>query len=217
MTFFLPLLYTTLSVFGFLFIPALYLNTPSWNLFTYHPFLMLLFFIVGNLGAQSFQPRHIALASNVRKHYWLQVLAICLLLAGYLVIEFVKYDAGKQILSTWHGIVGTVTVLYWITQATFGSLAAYKPEWIPTLSSKDLRKRRASLSLLWGYHRLSGIMAMGLSTATLILGFYSGWMQYVMLQMDASSSHDNGDLLWWTGVGLTTVSGTLCVLLIVKK
>jgi cytochrome b-561 domain-containing protein 2 len=83
------------------------------------------------------------------------------------VIYINKEQAGKSHFTTWHGLLGVITVGYACAQSTGGALAKYHKYVGPII-----KIRLGDLKL---YHATSGLLAYLLITVTLLLALQSTW------------------------------------------
>lgn len=146
------------------------LARPGSSLFSWHPFLMTLAFTFFMTEAiLLFSPhgspvRKLAHKTKGRIHWMLQCLCVTCAAAGLVVIIYNKDLNGKPHLTSWHGLLGLITVCVVGLQ----SLAA-----VP-LIYHSLAKGW-SLAKLKRYHAASGLVTYLLGSGTLLLGLCSAW------------------------------------------
>lgn len=97
--------------------------------------------------------------------YILQATASACALLGFGVIYINKNINNKPHFTSWHGILGTITVLYFLLQA-FGGIA---------LKFKLFVGNKLTLAQNKLYHATSGLVFYLLALATLFLGMSSMW------------------------------------------
>ncbi|KAM3877702.1 transmembrane reductase CYB561D2 [Diretmus argenteus] len=166
------------------------LSRPGTSLFSWHPFLMTLAFSLFMTEAiLVFSPhaspvRRFPHKTKVRVHWILQCLCVCCAVLGLAAIAYNKHLNGKAHFTSWHGLVGLVTVCVVGVQ----SLAA-----VP-LIYHSLAKGW-SLARLKRYHAASGLLTYLLGGASLFLGICSVWF-----------SASVGDHVWY----LSALCPALC-------
>lgn len=96
----------------------------------------------------------------------MQVLGICLISAGCAVIYKVKSDNNKRHMTSWHGYLGYIFLIYGLTQVLFGFLKSrsFVRSWIKPRTSRLL-------------HASSGAVYFTLGCFVATLGFRSDWFQ----------------------------------------
>jgi len=87
--------------------------------------------------------------------------------AGLAAIYVNKERSGKDHFTTWHGLIGIITMVYSCAQSVGGALAKYYK-----YVGKIIKVRLADLKL---YHATSGLLLYTLVTASLLLGLWSNW------------------------------------------
>ncbi|XP_071388234.1 transmembrane reductase CYB561D2 [Centroberyx affinis] len=146
------------------------LSRPGTSLFSWHPFLMTLaFFLFMTEAILLFSPhgspiKRFPHKTKGRVHWVLQCLCVCCAALGLAAITYNKHLNGKPHFTSWHGLVGLVTVCVVGVQ----SLAA-----VP-LIYHSLAKGW-SLAKLKRYHAASGLVTYLLGSASLLLGLCSAW------------------------------------------
>lgn len=146
------------------------LSRPGSSLFSWHPFLMTLAFSFFMTEAiLLFSPhgsplRKFAHKTKGRIHWVLQCLCVTCAVAGFVVIVYNKDLNGKPHMTSWHGLLGLITVCLVGLQ----SLAA-----VP-LIYHSLAKGW-SLAKLKRYHAASGLVTYLLGSGSLLLGLCSTW------------------------------------------
>lgn len=108
--------------------------------------------------------RSLSRKSRTRAHWVLQLLAVLCALLGLAIIYANKVFQEKAHFSTWHGLVGLLTVLWTAVQNLGGVTLLY-----PKLSQRwNLATRKL-------YHATSGLLGYLLACGSLILGMCSLW------------------------------------------
>ncbi|XP_013132527.1 transmembrane reductase CYB561D2 [Oreochromis niloticus] len=160
---------THLICFGFtVFISVLSRPGTSW--FSWHPFLMTLafsFFMTEAILLFSPEGSPIKSFSHKTKggvHRLLQGLCASCAVLGFAAIFYNKHLNGKPHFTSWHGLLGLLTVCVVIAQ----SLAAM-PLSYPSLA------KGWSLAKLKRYHAASGLITYLLGSASMLLGLCSVW------------------------------------------
>lgn len=102
--------------------------------------------------------------SKVRIHLTLQCLCVCCAALGLAAITYNKHLSGKAHFTSWHGLLGVLTVCV----ACLQSLAA-----VP-LIYHSLAKGW-SLAKLKRYHAATGLVTHLLGSVSLLLGLCTGW------------------------------------------
>lgn len=146
------------------------LSQPGTSWFSWHPFLMTLAF--GFFMTEAillFSPHGSPIKKFTHKtkgrvHWALQSLCVCCAVLGLSAIFYNKHLNGKAHFTSWHGLLGLVTVCVVGVQ----SLAA-----LP-LVYHSLAKGW-SLAKLKRYHAASGLVSYLLGSASLLLGLCSAW------------------------------------------
>ncbi|XP_018429355.1 PREDICTED: cytochrome b561 domain-containing protein 2 [Nanorana parkeri] len=139
------------------------------GLFSWHPFLMTLAFSFFMTEAvMVFSPdsllRSLSRKSRTRAHWVLQLLALLCALLGLGIIYANKVFQEKAHFSTWHGLVGLLTVLWTLVQ-NLGGVTLLYPKLLQrwTLATRKL------------YHATSGLLGYLLACGSLMLGMCSLW------------------------------------------
>ncbi|XP_041046744.1 cytochrome b561 domain-containing protein 2 isoform X2 [Carcharodon carcharias] len=144
-------------------------SKPGSSLFSWHPFLMALAFsFIMTQALLLFSPETSLIMSysrkiKVRAHWLLQGLASTCAILGLAIISFNKYLNDKPHFTSWHGLVGLVTVLYICMQSIGGVSLLY-----PKLMNWSLSKLKL-------YHATSGLVGYLLGCTSLLLGMCSTW------------------------------------------
>lgn len=147
-----------------------FLSRPGSSLFSWHPFLMTLAFSFFMTEAiLLFSPhcspvRKFAHKTKGRIHWMLQCLCMTCAAAGFVVIVYNKELNGKPHLTSWHGLLGLITLCVVGLQ----SMAA-----VP-LIYHSLAKGW-SLAKLKRYHAASGLVTYLFGSVSLLLGLCSTW------------------------------------------
>ncbi|KAM3914215.1 transmembrane reductase CYB561D2 [Leptodactylus fuscus] len=143
---------------------------PGTTLFSWHPFLMSLafsFFMTEAIlvfSPDSSLMRSFSRKARVRAHWILQLLCALCASLGLGIIYYNKSVHGKPHFSTWHGLLGLLTVLWALVQNAGGVTLLY-PKLVQrwTLSTRKL------------YHATSGLLGFLLGCTSLFLGMCSLW------------------------------------------
>ncbi|GCB62824.1 hypothetical protein scyTo_0013120 [Scyliorhinus torazame] len=101
---------------------------------------------------------------KVRVHWLLQGLTTMCAILGLTIISYNKYLNDKPHFTSWHGLVGLVTVFY-ICMQSIGGVSLLYPKLMGNWS----------LSKLKLYHATSGLVGYLLGCTSLLLGMCSSW------------------------------------------
>ncbi|XP_026993190.1 transmembrane reductase CYB561D2 isoform X1 [Tachysurus fulvidraco] len=143
---------------------------PGSSLFSWHPFLMTLAFsffmteAVLLFSPYSSPARKLKHQVKSRLHWILQCSCSSCALVGLGTIFYNKHMTGKPHFSTWHGLLGLITVCVVLLQ----SAAA-----LPLIYHK--LAKGWSLAKLKRYHAAAGLVTYLLGSASLLLGVCSAW------------------------------------------
>ncbi|XP_060765972.1 transmembrane reductase CYB561D2 isoform X2 [Neoarius graeffei] len=146
------------------------LTKPGSSLFSWHPFLMTLAFSFFMTEAiLLFSPHSSPVAKlkhqvKSRLHWILQCSCVSCALAGLGTIFYNKHLNSKPHFSTWHGLMGVVTVCVVVLQSA-GAL--------PLIYHKLVKGW--SLAKLKRYHAAAGLVTYLLGSVSLLLGTCSTW------------------------------------------
>ncbi|KAI4826419.1 hypothetical protein KUCAC02_029867 [Chaenocephalus aceratus] len=146
------------------------LSRPGTSLFSWHPFFMTLAFSFFMTEAILLFSPHGSLAQKFphktkgRAHWILQCLCVTCAVLGLAAIVYNKHLNGKPHFTSWHGLLGLLTVCVVGLQ----SVAA-----LP-LIYHSLAKGW-SLAKLKRYHAASGLVTYLLGSGSLLLGLSSAW------------------------------------------
>ncbi|KAM9443951.1 transmembrane reductase CYB561D2 [Clarias gariepinus] len=146
------------------------LSKPGSSLFSWHPFLMTLAFSFFMTEAILLFSPHASPVGKLkhqaksRLHWILQCSCATCALLGFGVIFYNKHANGKPHFSTWHGLVGVVTVGVVTLQSVGG---------LPLIYHKLVKGW--SLAKLKRYHAAAGLVTYLLGSASLLLGTCSAW------------------------------------------
>lgn len=151
-----------------------YTAKPGSSLFSWHPTMMTFaysFFMIEAILL--FSPHSSILAKYSRKtksttHWIMMLLALACMIGGYLAIVINKDINGKLHLTSWHGLIGFITIMYTCVQAFGGLFQIWG--WL-----RDLLPRSFTLGRLKGYHATSGLTLYMLACISLFLGMQSNW------------------------------------------
>lgn len=106
--------------------------------------------------------------TKVLAHHCLQVFAIVSSILGFTAIYINKNRYDKPHFTTWHGLLGIITVCSIPMAAIGGNMIKYK-------GLRDALKVRQSLGDLKIMHATGGLMVFTLVMTTMMLGLYSDW------------------------------------------
>ncbi|TTN83894.1 Cytochrome b561 domain-containing protein 2 [Bagarius yarrelli] len=143
---------------------------PGSSLFSWHPFLMTLAFSFLMTEAILLFSPHSSPALRCkhqvksRLHWILQCSCVSCALLGFGTIFYNKQANGKPHFSTWHALLGVVTVCVVVLQA----VAA-----LPLIYHKLVKGW--SLARLKRYHAAAGLVTYLLGSVSLLLGICSAW------------------------------------------
>ncbi|XP_053325708.1 transmembrane reductase CYB561D2 [Spea bombifrons] len=145
-------------------------SQPGTTLFSWHPFLMTLAFsFLMTEAILVFSPdtslfRSFSRKAKVRVHWALQLLSVLCALLGFGIIYANKVLQDKPHFSTWHGLLGGLTVLWALVQS-LGGVSLLYPKLLQrwTLATRKL------------YHATAGLLGYQLGCASLLLGMCSLW------------------------------------------
>ncbi|KAM6927443.1 transmembrane reductase CYB561D2 [Xenentodon cancila] len=146
------------------------LSRPGSSWFSWHPFLMTLAFGFFMTEAILLFSPHASLIRKLphkqkgRVHWILQCLCVSCAVLGLAAISYNKHLNSKAHFTSWHGLLGLLTVCV----AGAQSLAAV-PLFYHSLA------RGWSLAKLKRYHAASGLITYLLGSASLLLGLCSAW------------------------------------------
>ncbi|XP_030633342.1 transmembrane reductase CYB561D2 [Chanos chanos] len=146
------------------------LAKPGSSLFSWHPFLMTLAFsFLMTEALLIFSPhsspaRKFPHKTKGRLHWILQFLCASCSVLGLGAISYNKHLNGKPHFTSWHGLVGLVTVCI-VGMQSVGAL--------PLIYHK--LAKGWSLAKLKRYHAASGLITYLLGSASLLLGICSLW------------------------------------------
>ncbi len=104
--------------------------------------------------------------TKVRCHWILMLCTAICSVIGLMVIWWSKELNGKSHYTTWHGLLGLVTVCYSIMQCCAGVFQLYPS--VPQSFGIKLFQLKA-------YHATSGLLLFTLVCLSLFLGMYSNW------------------------------------------
>ncbi|XP_072328162.1 transmembrane reductase CYB561D2 isoform X1 [Scyliorhinus torazame] len=145
-------------------------SRPGSSLFSWHPFLMsVAFSFIMTQAILLFSPETSLILSysrkiKVRVHWLLQGLTTMCAILGLTIISYNKYLNDKPHFTSWHGLVGLVTVFY-ICMQSIGGVSLLYPKLMGNWS----------LSKLKLYHATSGLVGYLLGCTSLLLGMCSSW------------------------------------------
>ncbi|XP_051549764.1 transmembrane reductase CYB561D2 [Myxocyprinus asiaticus] len=173
------------------------LTKPGTSLFSWHPFLMTLafsFFMTEAIllfNPYSSPVRKLKHKTKGRLHWILQCLCVSCATVGLITIFYNKSLNGKPHFTSWHGLIGVITVTVVVVQSLGGLSLLY-----PKLA------KGWSLAKLKRYHATSGLLTYLLGSTSLFLGLCSVWFS-------ASVS----GYMWY----LVALCPTLCALVIMSQ
>ncbi|XP_069141907.1 transmembrane reductase CYB561D2-like [Argopecten irradians] len=151
-----------------------YTAVPGSSLFSWHPTLMTIAFVllmfeaivVFSRESSLFQSRTHATKSEI--HAWVMGVAATCASCGFASIYINKDLNQRSHFTTWHGFIGVLTLSYVLLQMTGGVLLKYSG----ILQSLNIHIRRVDMKL---YHATSGLVLFTAISVTLILAFWSDW------------------------------------------
>ncbi|XP_053577087.1 transmembrane reductase CYB561D2 [Bombina bombina] len=147
-----------------------YVSRPGTSLFSWHPFLMTVAFLFLMTEAiLIFSPDSSLLRSFTRRakgraHWILQLLSVICAVIGLVIIYSNKVLHEKPHFSTWHGLIGALT-LSWALLQSVGGLTLMYPKLI----------QRWNLATRKLYHATAGLLGYLLGCTSLLLGMCSVW------------------------------------------
>lgn len=106
--------------------------------------------------------------TKVLAHHCLQVFAIVSSLLGFAAIYVNKTRHDKPHFTTWHGLLGIITICAIPMAALGGNIVKYK-------GLRDMLKVKQSLGELKIMHATGGLVIFTLVMTTMMLGLYSEW------------------------------------------
>uniref|UniRef100_A0A914W6K4 ascorbate ferrireductase (transmembrane) n=1 Tax=Plectus sambesii TaxID=2011161 RepID=A0A914W6K4_9BILA len=166
----------------------------NFQFFSWHPICMVIAYAflmteaVMMFSATSSLIPNYSRPDKVVYHGYIMAGVLLAALQGFAVIYLNKERNGKEHFTTWHGIVGVITVGYTVLQAIAGIALKYNATLVSYLP------RSFTLAKWKLYHALSGCFLFILGCAALLAGLYSSWFQ-----------NNTNEYVW----GLTMVSGLL--------
>ncbi|KAG4074546.1 hypothetical protein HA402_005611 [Bradysia odoriphaga] len=142
------------------------------NLFSYHPPLMVGFFVCMTEAILCFSnenilTRYLNHKERMTFHWILQIVGGCLLAIAFTVIVISKNTKGKPHFATWHGIFGLIATIGIVLAMCGGVVAKY---------SFGIRKiiRPVTVKVI---HLMFGCVVYALMIFTVLLGVYSNWFK----------------------------------------
>lgn len=108
--------------------------------------------------------------TKIRLHWIFNSLALVSILIGYACIYMNKENNSKPHLTSWHGLLGFITICYTLTQWLAGHFL--------TLFIDKIR-HLMPYNKLAVYHSTSGCFLYLFATTTLCLGFLTNWFKSV--------------------------------------
>ncbi|GAB1609885.1 cytochrome b561 domain-containing protein 2-like [Argonauta hians] len=148
----------------------IYTASPGSSLFSWHPTLMAISFCFLMFEAILIFSPHSSLISlksrstKVTWHWVTLLVAFISAVGGIIIIYYNKALNNKSHFTSWHGLIGIITMVYFMLQLCGGLFVRY-PKLIPSIRLIDLRL----------YHATSGLVAFLLVCFTLFLSMYSNW------------------------------------------
>lgn len=173
------------------------LSKPGSSLFSWHPFLMTLAFSFFMTEAILLFNSHSSLVGKLkhktkgRLHWILQCLCVFCAVVALITISYNKNLNGKPHFTSWHGLIGLVTVIVVVLQS-LGAVSLLYPKLAKGWSLAKLKR----------YHATSGLLTYLLGSISLFLGLCSTWV----------SSNVSG-YVWY----LAALCPTLCALVIMSQ
>ncbi|XP_037107441.1 cytochrome b561 domain-containing protein 2 [Syngnathus acus] len=173
------------------------LARPGTSWFSWHPFLMTLAFSFFMTEAVLLFSPHGSLMKKFshkvkgRVHWMLQCACVTCAALGLATIFYNKHLHGKPHFTSWHGLLGVITVC----AAAVQSLAA-----LPLIYHSLVKGW--SLAKIKRYHATAGLVTYLLGSVSLLLGLTSGWF-----------TKSVGDAAWY----LAALCPVLCALVIMNQ
>ncbi|KAM9799891.1 transmembrane reductase CYB561D2 [Syngnathus typhle] len=173
------------------------LARPGTSWFSWHPFLMTLAFSFFMTEAVLLFSPHGSLMKKFshkvkgRVHWMLQCACVTCATLGLATIFYNKHLHGKSHFTSWHGLLGVITVC----AAAVQSLAA-----LPLIYHSLVKGW--SLAKIKRYHATAGLVTYLLGSVSLLLGLTSGWF-----------TKSVGDAAWY----LAALCPVLCALVIMNQ
>ncbi|KAA0712011.1 Cytochrome b561 domain-containing protein 2 [Triplophysa tibetana] len=173
------------------------LSKPGSSLFSWHPFLMSLAFSFFMTEAILLFNPHSSPVGKLkhktkgRLHWILQCLCVFCAIVGLIAIAYNKNLNEKPHFTSWHGLIGLVTVIVVVLQS-LGALSLLYPKLAKGWSLAKLKR----------YHATSGLLTYLLGSISLLLGLCTAWF----------SSNVSG-YVWY----LAALCPTLCALVIMSQ
>lgn len=149
-------------------VAAAFMVTPSWPVwFWYHPAAMLLGYVafMGN----GVLVKKIAGKTNTKIHGWLMTIGTVAAVFGWYVIYSNKEASGKKHITTWHGLLGVISLLGTCSSAV-GGFVGLHPDFGLMTKSKWIRL----------IHRYDGIAMVVLAFVVCVMGWATVQKQEVM-------------------------------------
>ncbi|RCI16989.1 hypothetical protein L249_2306 [Ophiocordyceps polyrhachis-furcata BCC 54312] len=146
------------AILGLVLVWASVFNKPL-ILFSAHPLLQSLAVFVLIQSVLSLQPTHTSEQKRLGQlvHASLNLLALCLLIAGVTIIEYNKVSSGGPHFHSFHGYLGVIVSIVLLIQYVVGFTM-----WaVPALYGGEVRARA-----VWKYHRYSGYLVLLLLLVT---------------------------------------------------
>lgn len=152
----------------------IYLAWPGSSLFSWHPTLMVLAYAVAMFEAVLVFSPHSSLVGSLSRqtkvtiHLLFATTSAFLALGGLAIIFQVKENNQRPHYTSWHGLIGLITVGYSCMQLMGGTAVKYY-----SFSSRFIKMKLADLKMT---HAVSGVAAFTLVTATMMLALYTSWL-----------------------------------------
>ncbi|OWF55449.1 cytochrome b561 domain-containing protein 2-like [Mizuhopecten yessoensis] len=151
-----------------------YTAVPGSSLFSWHPtlmtvaFVLLMFEAILVFSGQSSMILSQTRAYKAEVHAWVMGVAAICASCGFAAIYINKDMNHKNHFTSWHGFMGVLTLSYVLLQMIGGILLKYSGilRWL------NIQIRLVDLKL---YHATSGLVLFTAISATLILAFWSDW------------------------------------------
>ncbi|KAK6176135.1 hypothetical protein SNE40_014475 [Patella caerulea] len=162
--------FVTVLLTGFIIYTAW---APGASLFSWHPtfmaiaFMMLMFEGILMFSPQSSLVVNWSRSSKVTAHWICQTTGVVCALLGLAAIMYNKHLNDKPHFTTWHGLLGVMTVAF----ACFELLGGLCVKYSQTLL-KGIKIRLADLKM---YHATAGLVLFILACVTTILGMFSNF------------------------------------------
>ncbi|KAL8277504.1 hypothetical protein RQP46_010059 [Phenoliferia psychrophenolica] len=147
------------------------LTSSNTGLFSYHPALQSVAILGFTEGVLLLQPTKTVAAkkTGLALHQVFQYTALPVLLAGSTIIIYNKLIHSAPHLTSWHGLLGLITLVLILIQITFGVFMVYTP--LTAVFGGETKAKS-----LWKFHRASGYIILTLLMVTPLTAIQSDWL-----------------------------------------